>query len=274
MKYLVMECGTAYAVVLDDRGKFLRVANMGYEVGQTVTDVIPAGNPSSQNIRTARRLARLAASAVLTFLMMFGAYYYIFASFGTVRMQINPDILISVNRLGYALNVSGLNEDGRLLAEGYGTLGKKLSIVSNDMAERAMALGYLKHGGNIGITADSDDHEWSENTETRLMIELQVHLAEYDLEVNVMRGQDYPVDIKDDTEADPVPMETVPVESETKLVETQKPVGTQKPETQKTGTLPSVVTRPMDDYRYDDDDDDDDDNDDNDDNDWNDDDDD
>ena len=37
MKYLVMECHPAYAVVLDEKGRFLKVANLNYEPGQTVS---------------------------------------------------------------------------------------------------------------------------------------------------------------------------------------------------------------------------------------------
>ena len=40
MKYMVMECHLSYAVVLDENGSFLKVANMRYEVGQTVENVV------------------------------------------------------------------------------------------------------------------------------------------------------------------------------------------------------------------------------------------
>ena len=30
MSYLVMECHTSYAVVLDEQGRFLKVANLNY----------------------------------------------------------------------------------------------------------------------------------------------------------------------------------------------------------------------------------------------------
>ena len=40
MKYLVMETHPAYAVVLDERGRFLKAANLHYQVGQTVQDVV------------------------------------------------------------------------------------------------------------------------------------------------------------------------------------------------------------------------------------------
>ena len=36
MEYLVMECGLSYAVVLDQEGRFIKVPNLGYEVGQTL----------------------------------------------------------------------------------------------------------------------------------------------------------------------------------------------------------------------------------------------
>lgn len=40
MEYLVMECGLSYAVVLDSEGRFLKVPNLGYEVGQTLNSVV------------------------------------------------------------------------------------------------------------------------------------------------------------------------------------------------------------------------------------------
>ena len=40
MKYLVMETHPAYAVVLYERGRFLKTANLHYQVGQTVQDVV------------------------------------------------------------------------------------------------------------------------------------------------------------------------------------------------------------------------------------------
>lgn len=40
MKYIVMECHRSYAVVLAEDGRFLTVANLRYEVGQTVTRVV------------------------------------------------------------------------------------------------------------------------------------------------------------------------------------------------------------------------------------------
>ena len=35
-----MECGLSYAVVLDEAGRFLKAANLGYQVGQTLDHVL------------------------------------------------------------------------------------------------------------------------------------------------------------------------------------------------------------------------------------------
>lgn len=34
MSYIVMECPPAYAVLLDEEGRFLKAANLHYEVGR------------------------------------------------------------------------------------------------------------------------------------------------------------------------------------------------------------------------------------------------
>ena len=40
MSYLVMETKRSYAVLLDQEGRFLKAANLHYQVGQTVTDPV------------------------------------------------------------------------------------------------------------------------------------------------------------------------------------------------------------------------------------------
>ena len=41
MKYLVMERHESYVIVLDENGRFFKVANMDYAPGQTLTKVVP-----------------------------------------------------------------------------------------------------------------------------------------------------------------------------------------------------------------------------------------
>lgn len=49
MSYLVMECHPGYAVLLDEEGRFLKAANLRYEIGQTVYDpVLMKDTPEKQ----------------------------------------------------------------------------------------------------------------------------------------------------------------------------------------------------------------------------------
>ena len=41
MNYLVMETHAAYAVLLDERGRFVKAANRGYHAGDRVQNIVP-----------------------------------------------------------------------------------------------------------------------------------------------------------------------------------------------------------------------------------------
>ena len=55
MNYLVMEVHPAYAVVLDEEGRFLKAANLHYQVGDTVHEIIALQVPRRKT-RTCGRL--------------------------------------------------------------------------------------------------------------------------------------------------------------------------------------------------------------------------
>lgn len=57
MKYMVMECHKSFAIVLDEDGNFLKVANLRYQVGQTVYDVIEMN--TSKNEETIPKVINL-----------------------------------------------------------------------------------------------------------------------------------------------------------------------------------------------------------------------
>ena len=68
MKYLVMESRPSYAVVLDEEGRFLKVANLGYQVGQRVDTVIGFQEETSSPARKWVPLVSLAACLCLMLL--------------------------------------------------------------------------------------------------------------------------------------------------------------------------------------------------------------
>lgn len=174
MEYLVMECGLSYAVVLDSEGRFLKVPNLGYEVGQTLNSVVLQDAPS-QPRPLRKHLARWAAMAACLCIMVIGSWSFWQSPVGTVRMQINPDVQMSVNRFDRVVRLEGLNEDGEDLIEGYHAYGKGMQTVSDELADRAVDLGYLSDGGRITLTVESDRASWKTATEELLLLELDVH---------------------------------------------------------------------------------------------------
>ena len=179
MKYLVLECGLGYAIVLDEDGRFLRVPNLGYEVGQTVENVIlfPEEAPKQKTFFQ-RNLSRLTAVAACLCLMVIGSHQFLFHTYGTVRMQINPDVVLSVNRLDYVTDIEGMNDDGEDLIENYHSFGKKVDDVSDELSALAMEKGYLTESGQIRFTVESEHEDWKRATEELLIAKISVNLPE------------------------------------------------------------------------------------------------
>ena len=173
MEYLVMECGLSYAVVMDQDGRILKVPNLGYSVGQSLKDVVLLPErPAKPMLR--KRLARWGTMAACLCLVLLGSWIWQ-SPIGTVRMQINPDVQMSVNRFDRVVALEGLNEDGVSLVAGYHAYGKGMETVSDELADRAMELDYLADGGQITLTVDSEKSGWKTAVEELLLLELEVH---------------------------------------------------------------------------------------------------
>lgn len=182
MSYLIMECARSYAVALDEEGRFVKVPNLGYEVGQRVEDVVVLDGPEAEVLefsarrRGRGRLVAGVAAALLACAVLAGGVVVWRTPVGTVRMRINPEVSMEVNRLDRVVGLSGDNADGDALVEGFSYYGRTVDEVSDDLATRAEEQGYLDDGGTIEVTVESDDEDWKVATEDRLVVELEVHL--------------------------------------------------------------------------------------------------
>ncbi len=207
MTYLVMECHPGYAVVLDQTGRFLKVANLNYQVGETVSFVIECTAEEEpitiKSLRRRRMLLSAASLAACFFLAVLGTWHVCLTPYGAVRIQINPDLKLTVNRLDYVISADGLNDDGLRLLDGCQFRGQKLEQASDELADRAMEMGYLKEGGQIFLTLESSHENWSAKTEDRLLTELENHLNDT-VSVTVSAASEAPVS------AEPLPTGSLP----------------------------------------------------------------
>ncbi len=164
MEYLVMECHISYAVVLDSRGRFQKVANLGYQVGQELSTVVVMEEPK----RAALRWQPLAALAACLCIAFTGVWQLMLLSMGTVLVQINPQIRLSINRMERVISAEALNADGAKVLFDYHPFGKTVEQVAGELGDRAAAMGYLTEGGEVRLTVDSKNAAWRTETERRL----------------------------------------------------------------------------------------------------------
>lgn len=196
MKYLVMECHLSHAVVLGDDGRFLKVANMRYEVGQTVEQVIEMQVPdvpakTKSPVRWLTPLAAMAACLALALTMLFFR-----APCASVYLTINPEVRVDVNRADMVVGVEGVNADGVVLLEGYDCRRKSLDTVMDELVDRAIELGYLSDGGTVTLTLDADD-AWVVSHSEALGTHLSDHLTpviSVTVEITAAREAVIPVD--------------------------------------------------------------------------------
>ena len=178
MKYLVMETHPAYAVVLDEEGRFLKAANLRYQVGDTVQDIVELRQPKPRAPAAWKPLSGLAGLAACLCLVFFGWYQPNYTAYGTLRIQINPDVEMTVSRTDRVLDLEGLNADGEDLIEEYDYQGKDRETAANELVERAIDMGYLSDGETVSITVSSTDADWQAREETQVRAQLEARYGE------------------------------------------------------------------------------------------------
>ena len=160
MKYIVMECRPSYAIVLDEEGRFLRTANLRYEVGQTVEHVVLMREQRALSVRL-RVLAGAAGAAAACLALTLGAGYYqtYVRTYSHIYMSINPDVQMDLNRKGTVVGLSGMNADGQALLADYDGKGKDKTLVADELIDRALDMGFLTAGGQVAFLIDAPEEE-------------------------------------------------------------------------------------------------------------------
>ena len=105
--------------------------------------------------------------------MFFGYYQPNYTAYGTLRIQINPDVEMTVSRTDRVLDLEGLNADGEDLIEGYDYRGKDRETAAGELVERAIDMGYLSDGDTISITVSSSDADWQAREEAQVQAQLE-----------------------------------------------------------------------------------------------------
>ena len=159
MKYLVMESFESYAVLLAEDGRFLRSANLGYEVGDTVENpVLMRDKPLEKRRMPVKLITAITAIAAMVALF-FGYQFYQdnYVGYSSIFMAVNPEVEMILNKNGEVLEIDGVNKDGIALLEGYEPASEDKVEVANELVERAISMGFLAEGDRVSFAIDTPE---------------------------------------------------------------------------------------------------------------------
>lgn len=176
MNYMVMECHPGYVILLDEDGRFRKAANLHYEVGQTVQNPVFMNEETKNRRRMAGWVSGIAAMAACILLAFgFGYYQNYMAPYSSILLSINPMVEMELNKQGKVIGLSGSNEDGKQLLEGYDGIHKDKITVADELIDRAIAMGFLSEGGQVSFSIDTPDQAMFQE----YGLELRTKVTEY-----------------------------------------------------------------------------------------------
>ena len=207
MSYMVMECHPAFVVVMDEEGRFIKAANRGYQVGQTIGEILPMQLPDTPAPAKGRKaipgpwlrtFAAAAACLVLAVLVLFPRGPVAYAS---VYLTINPQVRIDVDRADAVVSLSAQNPDGTRLLEGYQYQNKPLEQVVSELIDKAVEMHFLQSGGRVILSLDAADPQWVTQHQADLQKTLDAHLSAQ-LDTDAIRVETIVRDDDDDADDD------------------------------------------------------------------------
>ncbi len=159
MRVIIMETNGKEAVALDQSGRFVKLRNSGYVVGQEV-QIVPEMLIRMSSARSTGRITRIAALAAC-FCLLFGAVLGFLIlntqSYGYVSVDVNPSIEYRINRFDRVVSVSAANEDGEALLASIGVSnmeGQDIEIALSLTVSELSVQGYLD-GEDAGVVISS-----------------------------------------------------------------------------------------------------------------------
>lgn len=105
----IVELRGRFAAALTEDGRFVRVRNKGYEIGQAVRAV--RIERSAQPARRRAQMTALASMAAGFLMLALGGFAGYRAPAGVVSLDVNPSIEYTINYFDRVLEVAAVNED-------------------------------------------------------------------------------------------------------------------------------------------------------------------
>lgn len=169
----IVELRGKYAAVLTEDGRFVRIRNRGYALGQTVR--LEQAKPRAARRMQIRAFASMAAGLLVLILGGFKGYQ---TPAGIVSLDVNPSIEYTINCFDRVLRVDAVNDDGESILEKMDqTALVNLSV--EDAVEQTIETlrenGYLKQETENDVVLSASSY--SEQHAERLAEQLETRVA-------------------------------------------------------------------------------------------------
>ncbi len=154
VKYIVMECHKGYAVLMDEDSAFVKAANLGYEVGQTVTDPVLMENEKHETKRRSRIVMSLAAAAACLAITCGVGYHYYSVNYkthSTVIISSNAGVKMYLNKKDKVIKLESISPEGESILSEYSGKGKDMNSAINDIVGIGISKGYISDGDTVEV---------------------------------------------------------------------------------------------------------------------------
>lgn len=184
MKYMVMECHPAYAVLMGEDSSVVHAANLHYTVGQIVESPVLLREQKivrQNGFLTMRRC--MAAAACLVLMAGAGVWYYRgnYTVYSRIVVSAAAEVSMDISRSGKVLSVHPLNPDAVQLLQDYECRGKDSLTVANELIERAVESGYVQKGDTVHVYYEKEKSGDADTYQT----DLEQSIAAHDLNADV-----------------------------------------------------------------------------------------
>lgn len=212
MKYIVMECHKAYAVLMDEASRVVHAANLHYEVGQVVESPVLLQEQNTAKPRISAAMKRcMAAAACIALMAGAGALYYQgnYTAYSSIVVCAAANVRMEVSRSGKVLSVQPLNQDAADLLVNYECSGKDQLTVTGELIDRAVENGYVQKGDTVSVFYEKKKGKDAEKFEEHVGASIESHELHADIRRDVDQTElpqpEIPVDPKIKPSEEPQP---------------------------------------------------------------------
>ena len=179
MKYLVMQCYKSYAIVLNEEGQFIKVANMNYTTGQKIDKIIPMNDDISQDNTIKFSKIRRKMIVMVASIMIFFASVYIqnYNSYASIYLELNSQIKIDVRKNDTVSKVYAIDEEAKILIEDYSYKDKTADIVTKELVKKAIDMKIISLGDDIILKFESKNQDWLNDKKSKITKDLDDYLS-------------------------------------------------------------------------------------------------